>query len=181
MVFVQVDHTKAEVSFPHWLQVPSNMHGGACVVSWASEGGTVTLQRQLEKKQEILAWNFCVGELFATVPWATKRHVRLFFKAHFECIKSNNWHAVQQMTILKIICCLGPLFQRWFCSVPRTVCSPFLTAAMLMLASAESCFYDFSCTGRSLLGYFTGQCILNCAKEGIICGFSCAYLHFPRS
>lgn len=51
MVFVQVHHTKPEVSSPLWLQVPSNMHGGACVVSWASEGGSVTLQRQLEKKQ----------------------------------------------------------------------------------------------------------------------------------
>lgn len=67
-VFVQVHHTKAEVSFPHWLQVPSSMHGGACVVSGASEGGSVTLQRQPEKKQEILAWIFCAGELFATVP-----------------------------------------------------------------------------------------------------------------
>lgn len=181
MVFVQDHHTKAEVSSPHWLQVPSNMHGGACVVSWASEGGSVTLQRQLEKKWEILASNLCVGELFATVPWATKRHVRLFSKDHFECIKSSNWHAGQQMTVLKIICCLGPLFQRWFYSVHRTVCSPFLTTVMLTLASAESCFYDFSCAGRSLLGYFTGQCVLNCAKEEIICGYSCTYLYFHKS
>lgn len=34
-----------------------------------------------------------------------------FSKAHFECIKSNNWHAGQQMTVLKIICHLGSLFQ----------------------------------------------------------------------
>lgn len=104
-----------------------------------------------------------------------------FSKAHFECIKSNNWHAGQQMTVLKIICHLGSLFQCWFCSVHRTVCSPFLTTAMLMLASVESCFYDFICTGRSLLGYFTGQCVLCCAKEEIIWGFSCTYLYFHKS
>lgn len=31
VVFVQVHCTKAEVSFPHRLQVPSDMHGGSCV------------------------------------------------------------------------------------------------------------------------------------------------------
>lgn len=54
------------------IRCPSEMHGAFCVASQTSEGGTVTLNSWLKKKQDILAWNLYPGELFATVPWASK-------------------------------------------------------------------------------------------------------------
>ena len=77
------------------IRCPSETHGAVCVASRTSEGGTVTLNSRLEKKQDILAWNLYPGELFATVPWASSWCVRLrgcsgikellfdSFKAHF--------------------------------------------------------------------------------------------------
>lgn len=49
--------------------------------------------------------------------------------------------------------------------------------------AVESCFcvMDFGLKGRNLFGYFTGQYILSCAKEEIIRGFVCTYLHFDKS